>query len=219
MLNLIMKDILIQKKQAVFSLFYILIIIFAFQSMEVGTFAAGVVAFTYMMVMTSCAYEDKNKADIMLNSLPIKRNYIVYIKYVSVAVFFLVGTLAYVVFTSILKVIRFPIEINPLTIEEFIGGVVAVSIVSGIYLPAFFKVGYIKSKVLCLFLFIGFFFSVSFIANFLKEFLNSDAIVGFTNFIQLQSDGAIALIITAIAILFMAVSYFVSVMFYKRREF
>ncbi len=55
MLNLIIKDILIQKKQFIFAVLYLGFLIVAFQSFGASMFSAGIVAFIYMLNMTACA--------------------------------------------------------------------------------------------------------------------------------------------------------------------
>jgi len=219
MYNLVIKDILVIKKQFVFAFAYILLIIFAFQNMGEAKFAAGIVAFTYMLVMTSCAYEDKNKADVMLNCLPLKKSTVVLAKYISVFLYFVLGTAAYLIFQYIIGSMGFSIEIYPLTLQSFVGGLVAVSLLSGIYLPVFFKVGYMKTKILNFILFFGFFFGISFLIDILKDYQGSALLKNITEFLQNKSDAVIAAVILALVFIFLSISYYISLKFYKNREF
>ena len=70
MLNLILKDILIQKKTLGFVGLYILILSIAFQSIGAGAFIGIIIAVTYQLVVTAGSHEDKAGADIIMNSLP-----------------------------------------------------------------------------------------------------------------------------------------------------
>jgi len=219
MYNLIVKDILVQKKRVVFSFVYILIILFAFQGLGEAMFSAGVVACTYMLLMTACAYEDKNKTDVMLNSLPLKKSTIILAKYISVFLYFVLATAAYLIFQYIIDRMGFSIEIYSLTLENFVGGLVAVSLLSGIYLPVFFKVGYIKSKVLNFILFFCFFFGISFLIDILGKFKNGILLENITEFFQYTGDAVIAAIILALVFIFMSISYYISLKLYRRREF
>lgn len=219
MFNLVAKDILIQKKQLLFGFVYILFLIFAFQSMGSAASSGGVVAFTYMLVMTSCAYEDKNKTDIMLNSLPVRRSHIVAAKYISVYVFLTMGMIFYYLSTTAIGILGLPVKAYPLTLESFVGGVVAVSLLSGIYLPIFFKVGYLRSKIFNFILFFLFFFGVQYFVAALQESKNHAWINGISDFFQSQGDIIIALTIFAIAMILLITSYAVSLKFYKQREF
>ncbi len=218
MFSLIAKDILVQKKQLPLSFAYILLIVFAFQSVGNAMFAVSVVAFTYMMIMTSCAYEDKNKADIMLNSLPMKRSSIVLAKYLSVLVFFIMGTAAYAILTLVLSLSGAPIKPGPLSLESFIGGFAGVSLLSGLFLPVFFKLGYIKSKIYNFILFFIFFFGISTLSGILEN-QESDWMKDMVHFIQTKSDALIAVLLLSVILVFLIISYNVAAWFYKQREF
>lgn len=213
-----MKDILIQKKRLLFNFAYILLIIFAFQSIHEAMFLTGVVAFTYSLVMTACAYEDVNKSDMMLNSLPVKRKDIVAAKYLSVFVFFLLGTLAYLLITSVISLLNLPLNILPLTAESFVGGIVSVGLITGIYLPVFFKFGYVKSKIFNFILFFGFFFGLT---SLLLAFRDSGNpfMKAADVFLESQGNLVVAVILLAAVFLFMLISFGISAAFYKRREF
>jgi len=219
MVNLVAKELLLQKKQLLFGIAYILLFIFSFQSMGPAAASAGVVGFTYLLVMTSCAYDDKNKTDVMLNSLPIRRSSIVAAKYISVFVFLLMGMMVYVLLISIIKVVRVPVTVYPLTSEGFVGGVFAVSFLAGIYLPIFFKVGYLKSRIFNFMLFFLFFFGAQFIVTVLQENGDLAMVKGIADFFQNQGDIVIALTILTAALVLLSVSYAIALIFYKQREF
>jgi len=217
-LHLIMKDVLIQKKQIIFGFFYLLFIIFAFQNSDVGTFIIGITAFTYLVVTYSCASEEKNRADVMLNSLPVKRSQIVAMKYLSVVIFFLSGTLAYMLFTGLLKNSGFNIKIYMLTIEGFLAGFISVSLMTGIYFPIYFKVGYMKSRILNLILFFSIFTGVSYIAQYIQHMDNNALNKLLAGILASQSNFSIAVILLALTVIFQLISYGISVKIYNNRE-
>lgn len=219
MYNLVVKDILVQKKQLIFAFVYILLIMVAFQSMGEAMFSAGVIAFTHMLLLTSCAYEEKNKTDVMLNSLPLKKSTIVLAKYLSVFVYFVMGTVAYIVLTYLVNIFEIPLKIYPLTLESFVGGLAGVSLLSGVYLSIFFKMGYLKSKIINLILFFGFFFGISYLIGALKDYQDSALWKNINDFLQYKGDNFIATIIIALVFLFLFISYCVALRFYKNREF
>lgn len=219
MYNLIIKDILVQKKTVLFSLIYILFFFVVFKGLGAGMFTAAVVAFTYMLVQTSCAYDDRNKSDIMINSLPVKRSSIVLSKYLSVYVFMFLGTVAYIVFSNIIQLIGLPLGIYPLTLEGIAGGVFAVTLLNSIYLPALFKVGYIKSKILNFVLFFGFFFGASSLVNMVMQNKDNALVQTFITFFNSLSEFSVILLMVVILILIIGVSFSLSVRFYKNREF
>ena len=219
MYNLIIKDILIQKKQVAFSIVYMAFILIAFQGMGEAMLPMGLVALTYMLSMTSCGYEDKNKSDIMLNSLPVKRANIVAAKYMSVFVYLVMGMIAYALFTKIIIMIQIPLKTYPITLEAFIGGFAAVSFMTGIWLPIYFKFGYMKLRVVNFVMFFLFFFGTSYLTKLFKENQNSQWVQNMINFLNSQGNIRIALVIAVMVIIFLIISYGLSLKFYSKREF
>jgi len=183
-------------------------------------FAASVFAFSYIMVMSACAYDEKNKSDVLLNSLPLNRSTIVIAKYISTFVFAAVSILYYILLSGIIKVLELPLKVYPVSIEDIIGVLFALILVTGIYFPIFFKVGYIKSKIVNFILFFGIFFGVTI---FLQELINNkdDAtfIQTILQFLSRQSDMQIAVEIFALMILLLFISYMFSLYNYRKREF
>ncbi|MEA4963723.1 ABC-2 transporter permease [Lutispora sp.] len=219
MYNLIVKDMLIQKKQMIFSLAYMAFVLVAFQGMGSSMFSAGLMAFTYMLAMTSCAYEDKNKSDVMLNSLPVKRSRIVAAKYLSVIVYLAMGTIIYMVSTSIIIMAQIPLKVYPLSLEIFIGVLISVGLMTGIWFPIFFKYGYMKLRVVNFVVFFLFFFGISFISDYLRKNQDAAWLQSMVNFFSSRSDAAIAAIFIASISIFLLISFMLSVWFYKNREF
>jgi len=220
MFNLILKDILVQKRNFLFGIVYILIMMLSFQQVGSPMFAASVFAFSYIMVMSACAYDEKNKSDVLLNSLPLNRSTIVIAKYISTFVFAAVSILYYILLSGIIKVLELPLKVYPVSIEDIIGVLFALILVTGIYFPIFFKVGYIKSKIVNFILFFGIFFGVTI---FLQELINNkdDAtfIQTILQFLSRQSDMQIAVEIFALMILLLFISYMFSLYNYRKREF
>lgn len=208
-----------QKKQVAFSIAYMAFILVAFQGMGEAMLPMGLVALTYMLSMTSCGYEEKNKSDIMLNSLPVKRANIIAAKYMSVFVYFAMGMLVYALFSKIIIMAQIPLKTYPITLEAFIGGFVAVSMMTGIWLPIYFKFGYMKLRVVNFVLFFLFFFGTSYLNKFFKENQNSQWVQNIINFLNSQGNITIALIIFAMVIILLIISYGLSVRFYRKREF
>lgn len=223
MFNLILKDLMIQKKTMLLGSFYIIAMILAFQSMgqnnENTMFASGVVALTYILVMGACAYDEKCKSDVMLNSLPIKRADIVLSRYLSVLAFAGVGTVEYIAISSIINLSGLPIKAYPITLQGFIGVLFAVIFISSIYFPVYFKVGYIRSKMINLIVFFAVFFLIGSISYIIKESMNQPAIHAIVDFFSKRSDLQIILLCMSVLFLMMAGSYTLALKFYKNREF
>ncbi|WKV08575.2 ABC-2 transporter permease [Thermoanaerobacterium sp. CMT5567-10] len=217
--NLILKDILIQKRTFLLGIVYILIMILSFQQSGSPMFSASVTAFSYIMVQSACAYDDKNKSDILLNSLPLNRNTIVIARYISTFIFAAIAVVYYILLTGIIKILELPFKVYPVSLEGIIGTLFALILVSGIYFPIFFKVGYIKSKIVNFVLFFGVFIGGGILLPELIENKNKAFIQGAIQFLSNQSDMQIAVEIFAIMILLLIISYVFSLKFYRKREF
>ncbi|SNX54443.1 ABC-2 transporter permease [Thermoanaerobacterium sp. RBIITD] len=219
MFNLILKDILIQKRTFFLGIVYIMIMILSFQQVGSPMFSASVIAFSYIMVQSACAYDDKNKSDILLNSLPLNRNTIVIARYLSTFIFAAIAVVYYILLTGIIKILELPFKVYPVSLEGTIGTLFALILVSGIYFPIFFKVGYIKSKIVNFVLFFGVFIGSGILVPELIENKNKAFFQGILQFLSNQSDMQIAIEIFAIMILLLIISYMFSLKFYRKREF
>ena len=220
MFNLVIKDIIVQKKSIAFAVLYIAFFMIALQSIGEMTFTSAITAFSYILVMGGFAYDDKNKADIMLNSLPLKRYNIVLAKYISLFVFVAFGSLIYFVFELFLRSTGFSfIKTYPITIESFTGAVFAVSIMHSFCLPIIFKFGYTRAKVINFVMFFAFFFGGSWLINYIYTRMNAGFAGKVFALLENRPDYFIALAIIAAAALLMLISYMISLRVYKKREF
>lgn len=217
MYHLILKDLLIQKKTVAVSFVYILFFIFVFQ--QEGSYVSAIVAFTYMLAMTACAYDDKNNSDIMVNSLPIRRTQVVLAKYLSVYVYMAMGTIAYVLIIALIRNAGISVTTYPITLENFVGALMAVTLMMGIYFPIFFKLGYIKSKFLPFVLFVAFFAGISALGKLVEESLHQPWAQGVYRFLTSQSDTTAPLMLLAGVLVLTLISYSLSLQFYRNREF
>jgi len=219
MFNLILKDMLIQKRNFLFGIVYLLIMVLAFQQIGSSMFVASVIPLSFIMVQSACAYDDKNKSDVLLNSLPLNRSTIVIARYISTFVFAAISIVYYILISGIAKVLELPFKIYPVSLEGIIGALFASVLVSGIYFPIFFKVGYIKSKIVNFVLFFGIFFGGGMLLPELIKNKNNPFIQGILQFLSKQSDMQIATGIFCIMILLLVISCMFSLHYYKKREF
>ncbi|RSK25630.1 ABC-2 transporter permease [Bacillus sp. HMF5848] len=219
MFSLLYKDILLQKKLLVFGVVYIMIMIVAFNQAAEAMFIGSIVALTYMMTLTCCAYDDKNKTDVLLNSLPINKLVVVLSRYVSVFMFAAIAVVYYVAIAFVLKLIQFPFEAAVPTLEAIIGGLVGLAFINSVYFPIFFRLGYIKSKIVNFVLFFGVFLGLGSVIPSLAKKLDSTAQEGFVYFFTSLSEIQIMAGMIAVIIILLSSSFALSLYFYKRREF
>ncbi|MDO7786637.1 ABC-2 transporter permease [Desulforamulus aquiferis] len=218
MYYLILKDLLIQKKIIALSIAYVIFFIIAMQGTGFVMYATAITALTYMLVMTSCAYDEKNRSDLMLNSLPLKRTSIVIAKYISIFVYVVMGTIAYVLTTTVIYLTGLPIKYSPVSLEGFIGGLLSICIINCIYLPCFFKFGYQKSRILNFLLFFSFFFGITSVVNYL--FVNREAAwaQGIKSYFQTYTDGQILILVIGLIICMLTASLILSIKIYKNKD-
>ena len=203
MFNLILKDILLQKKIIAFIFLYAIIFVFAFQSSEIFGFVAVVMAVTYTSMNTIASIEDKNKADVLLNSLPIRRKKLILAKYISIWIYMFMGILSYIIVTNLIKAFGLPIKVFPITVEAIMAAIISVVLINSIYLPVFFKFGYTKSRIISLILFISIFFGISTGMNAIGFHQNKMISEFFTNLSDIQ----ITSLTIALAFLILLCSY------------
>ena len=219
MFNLVIKDILVQKKSILFVIGYCFFLVFAFQSLEQAGPIAANIAVVYILLINSFGYEDKNKSDIMLNSLPISRRDIVLAKYLSIFVYMGLAILAYMGSSLLVKALRIPIDVVLLSLEGVTTAFLIVALMSSIYLPIIFKFGYIKAKLFNLVMFLFFFFVPTIIVNLYNNPRYHHYFVNFFQEFASWKNWQIALLLIAFSLLILSISYSISVSIYKKREF
>lgn len=221
MLRLVCKDILIQKKTVSILLLYVLLMMFLFQgSGSANSILVGfVTAITYTMAMTSFAYDEKNKAEIMLNSLPISRWMIVLARYLSLFIFALINVTVFWAATMVTKAMGLFPTVLVLNIETALTFLVSIGLLCAIYFPIFFKVGYIKAKTFNFILFFMIFIGIFGLRDFMTARTPSPWLAKSLIFLANQSELYIGLMVVCGTMLLLTGSYLLSVRFYAKREF
>lgn len=219
MLSLILKDILIQKKMISFALGYAIFVLIAFQNPAFAgvSYIMGSMAISYLFILGACAYD--NKSEVILNSLPIKRKRIVLAKYLSVFFFVTAAILAIGIIGAVMKGAGLPFPHNYISILDVSGTLVSVILLASLYLPIYFRYGYIKSRVFNVLMFLLFFFAPNLIVEYVKENYDKAIIEKVVNTVNGQPAWVIGISIAAAMIILLFVSYRVAVHVYQNREF
>lgn len=218
MFSMIYKDILLARKMFLVSLIWVLFAIFAVS--KTGWQYLGVcVAIPYLFIMRACAYDEKNRAERMLNSLPISRSQIVFAKYLAIFIYLAYSIILYALVRTVLITAGVPIPIAPVRLTETIIAIFTLGIMNAIYYPLFFKLGYIKSNYVNLFMFFSFFFGPGLVVQFTKKHVNTAWLGNLINFAQTSSPAELELWTLIITLIILLCSYMVSVKIYKKREF
>ena len=229
MVNLVWKDLLLLKRSLWFTALYVLLALFVFRTMPGGALSAATVGATYMLMIQALTQDDKNKSEIMLNSLPMRRQDIVLAKYLSVFIYAILAIIGCLLAQSMVSIIGIPMPIGWISLEKITGALVAMAVLTSIYFPIYFKFGYLRSRMVGMILFLACFFFLPMVIGLTVQELGgvgNPAIRNILamlqeagNWLQTQADWQIATYFLALALILMAASARLSLGFYRRREF
>ncbi|MBX4261899.1 ABC-2 transporter permease [Clostridium estertheticum] len=162
MVNLVLKDILMQKKStkdliiAILLNFSIICILQFLGAASVYILTPSI--FAISLITSSCGFGEKNDVDRMINSLPVSRKEIVISKYLSSFVFLIIGIAITVLFSYIIKFSELSHINRFMNLTDIIIVSIFTVVYISVYLPIYLWLGYIKSqlinKVLNYFIFI-----------------------------------------------------------------
>jgi len=216
MLSLMMKDIYLLRKTIVLCMLYLVILIISLSGMEDAgaVFAVCIFALVHMFMMTSCYQDERNKSDIILNSMPLKRSVIVGSKYLMLFMYVVIASAFYLVASWILGQLNLLGKTSGLSVGGLILTLLVCSVSAGIYLPLYFKVGYMKSRLLSLIVFFAFFFILGFLVPG-AEMGGTDS--GSIDWPVSAPAERITALLLSLAVL--AVSYLISLRIYRNKEF
>jgi ABC-2 type transport system permease protein len=217
MLTLVLKDILTQKKSLWLIVFYGVFMHVALYSLgDAGAYGSATVGITYIFVLGACAHDDKNRSEILLNSLPISRNSLVMAKYLTSLWFLVVGLIASTLVGTVAHFTgldRGIVDPGTLAIMVFIG-----LLFVSLYYPVYFLFGYMKARYyhVLLFILVMFMPSILLIAT---EGVRLPAWLVYVLEWPNRSQATMALGFIGAGILLFIISLLVSLKFYQEREF
>ncbi|MBW9173622.1 ABC-2 transporter permease [Clostridium estertheticum] len=209
MFNLIMKDIRIQKKDKTVFMFFLLNMVntFIFQTNYATTILLCFLSI-YLLAVYANAYDFKYNSELMINSLPVNRKVVVAAKYLSVFLFLICAIVITLIVGSLFhfvapNLVSKTIGINTIFLEFFI-----VCIYFSIFFPFYYKLGYLRSR------WVNFIIMavLSSLISFANEILKNNTTFG-VDFGLLQR-----ILLTAIPIIFIVVSFFISIKIYINKE-
>ena len=215
MVYLILKDILLQKKRLLY--FPIMYSIFAILVLQefFSSFLIASIVIPYLLLQTAVVYEDMNKTEIVLNSLPIKKEKIVLARYLTIFIYLLISILCYSILTFLMNLFNLPLAGEPVSLAGIVVIFVGIGIIVSIYLPIFFRYGYIKGRVFHTVFTVAALILPTVAVKIIGE--NPELPGGFVveDLVGVRT-GIILLLLT---LLILTISFNLSVWFYKKREF
>lgn len=204
MFNLMKKDLILQKRLLI--VYVVLLIIYLRSDLSI---VFSVVMISSLFVINSHYYDEKDKANILLNSLPYSRKEVVSSKYIGALLFAVIVMLVYVIGQYFVDS-----SFVNLSYKQIISCFIGTMLFTAFYLPFFYKF----TQQYLLVAFSGFFVIVIITVQPISEFIMSN----FQETIQLlQSMATIQLysIMTILVIIIYSFSWILSIKIYSNKAF
>ncbi|WP_418790781.1 ABC-2 transporter permease [Phosphitispora sp. TUW77] len=221
MLNLVLKDILIQKKSFLVAVVYsgFLFIIFSNEVFKDAIYVMGTGAIAYIMIVTSSAYDDKYKSEIIINSLPVHRKSVVLAKYLAAVAFSAVGLIIVGALGLVIIIAGIPLPVRHINLYDIVFAFFSVALLAALYYPVYFKFGYNISRMLNLVLFMVLFFGPGALLDYIRQkmdYTSAQQLASRLQDIPAWAPGTLAL---AVAVLLTVVSLIISLKIYETKDF
>lgn len=215
MAQLIIKDMLLQRKRLIyFTLFYNVFAILILQDFFLPYLVAGIVV-PYIMLQTALAYEEMNKSEIVINSLPVRKEKIILARYLTIFIYLLISILCYSILTFLMNLFNLPLAGEPVSLAGIVVIFVGIGIIVSIYLPIFFRYGYIKGRVFHTVFTVAALILPTVAVKIIGENPELPGRFVVEDLVGVRT-GIILLLLT---LLILTISFNLSVWFYKKREF
>ncbi|HPT83121.1 MAG TPA: ABC-2 transporter permease [Limnochordia bacterium] len=212
MVALVLKDLLVQKKVLGLALLYVFIFSFAMHGLGEHLPLAVISGVAYMFVMYSGAWDDKCNADKLWNSLPVPKWKIVAAKYLAVLIYVAaVAALTWILFT-VQPLVGIGDALPKVRLDQ---AAVATGIVLGMssfYLPLYFALGYMRSRIFNILIFSGSFSAAAVLSRVLTQRPAWAELIG-------GSGPAVWGLAAACVVVVAGLSFLLSLQLYSRREF
>lgn len=217
MLNLIVKDVILLRKTILIGFVYTVVMALAFSGTTgLAMFTASTFAVTFLLIQTPCAYDEKSRAEPMLLSLPIRRETVVNAKYAVIALYTLIAVVQYMLVYGFVKLTGLPLHMAAISVESAAGLLLVVVLAASIFYPVFFRLGYMKTRYVNIFLFAGFFAGGGALAAALG---GEEWAADFVRVLDGQPDWLLCCGLLGLMLGILLISYCMSIKFYRGREF
>jgi ABC-type transport system involved in multi-copper enzyme maturation permease subunit len=220
MFNLLRKDILVQKHTLWFALGYSIFVFFAFSNKTFSPFVyvMGAVAVSYVLILSAVQSEYKNNSDLVLLSLPVKRQEVVASKYLAFLVFILLSLVTMGITGLIFMLSPLPFPTRLINWQDAAITLVSVTLLVSIYLPVYYKMGGKWLQVINIVLFMLVFFAPSTLASYMHSHRQDQWVQWLVQMVGHNPHITSLLGIAFVAVL-MLISYLISVHIYANQDF
>jgi len=211
MFGLIMRDILVQRKRLLLAAICCIVLTVFLRFMGEFALVPTILMAVYFVLVSAFEYDDKYKVDGTLISLPIKRQFLVLVRYLEVPVLTVSVVLIYIPVTLLMN-LWFP-GMSPVGLLMPATGFLAASLMSGLYMPIIYRLGYVKAKILVILL------AFSMIPAAVMVLGKIGGEINLSLWPATASKGMIASLMFAAAILTLVISCLLSIRMYRKRQF
>lgn len=221
MINLIWKDILIQKKTFIYAILYGFFAMVAFPASlsASGGYMFSGISIVYLLIIYANAYDEKNRSEVIINSLPVNRDSIVIAKYLSIILYLVIGVVISAVAGLIVTQLGFIENMRIIGIVDILTVFISACLMYSIYYPVYFKFGSLKLKLFNVAMYMLFLFVPNILTSYIQENPDNGLINKITHFFKntnsLVLQGGLAIIV----LLLLFVSMLISIKVYKNKEF
>lgn len=222
MFNLLLKDLFIQKKIVLFGILYCIFALFAFKDIYPSGGALYVlapIAFNYILLTTASNYDDKNKNEMLINSLPVNRDDIVISKYLSIFFFSFITIICASIIGIICRLIGLSIIGRIVSLDDILIVISVTAIMYSVYFPLYFKFGTMKLRLFTILLFMLVLFVPNFITEYTMKHPNDNLVKNILSFISNTQPIYLKLLILIVTIILLLTSIFLSLSIYKKKQF
>ena len=184
-----------------------------------GLYVISPMAVIYIFITLAVSYDDKNKSEFILNSLPLERSDIVISKYMSTFVYAIIGIIYSILIGLIGKATGLSMFSRSISLLDIVFVFTTACIFSSIFFPVYFKFGNIKMKFFNVILLMIIFFVPMNVITYVSENPNNIFVHKFNYFMNNTSSimqNSLAIIIGLIIFL---ISLMISIHIYNNKEF
>ncbi|MGI6576310.1 MAG: ABC-2 transporter permease [bacterium] len=221
MIFLLKKDLLIQKKSFLFLFFYGIFLLITFNNpvFRDTVYSMGLIITVYFFLITANMEDEKNKSEIVLNSLPLRRSQLVLAKYLSVFVYIFIGAIILGGLGLLFQLPAIPFTPRLLNLTDLLTASFLISICVSIYLPLYFRFGATALRFFSVIFFLCFFFLPRLLYDLYFTYAETAIVRFLQNFFLEQSPLLQTAVVMIIILSLLTSSFFLSRKIYLQKDF
>lgn len=224
MLNLVLKDLLLQKKTFLLAVGYAVFFFFVFRNPALNSilYFTVVVVIGNLFIIYATSWDDKNKCDIMLNSLPVNRKEIVTARYLFLLVAIVVGIGISSIMGVLFKIIGDISGLWAIRLINFYDLIVSlflVTLMGSIYMPFYYKFGNIHVRIFNVVFFMSLFSVPRLVVEHIMKNQDIEWVNRFILLAKTTPSWMISIIIVLSSLIILSISLLFSIKIYGNKDF